>query len=82
MDVKDKIYWHDAHHEALQLELHEYADVLEFKKEHQLSKEALRMDTLVIKKLKNIQIDKNIGRIFRNHNIVEYVRQEVASLAV
>ena len=74
--MKDKIYWHDAHHEALQLELHEYEDVLEFKKEHQLSKEALRMDTLVIKKIKDVQINKNIGKIFRNHNVVEYKSEQ------
>jgi len=67
-----KIYWHSAHHEALQLELYEYENALEFKKEHGLSKEALRMDTLVIKKIKDVQISKNIGKIFRNHNIVEY----------
>ncbi|MCL2385967.1 MAG: hypothetical protein FWC89_00305 [Defluviitaleaceae bacterium] len=72
MDEHGKIYWHSAHHEALQLELYEYEDVLEFKKEHELSKEALRMDTLVIKKIKDVQISKNIGKIFRGHNIVEY----------
>ena len=76
MDVKDKIYWHDAHHEALQLEFYEYEDALEFKKEHQLSKEALRMDTLVIKKVKDVKIDKNIGKIFRNHNVVEYKSEQ------
>ena len=31
------------------------------------------MDTLIIKKTKDIKITKNIGRIFRNHNIVEYI---------
>jgi len=72
LDEHGKIYWHSAHHEALQLELYEYEDVLEFKKEHELSKEALRMDTLVIKKIKDVQISKNIGKIFRGHNIVEY----------
>lgn len=76
MDEQGKIYWHDAHHEALQLEFYEYEDVLEFIKEHELSQEALRMDTLIIKKLKDIQIDKNIGNIFRNHNIVEYKSEQ------
>lgn len=72
MDEQGKIYWHSAHHEALQLELYEYRDALEFIEEHELSKEALRMDTLVIKKIKDVQISKNIGKIFRTHNIVEY----------
>ena len=72
MDEQGKIYWHSAHHEALQLELYEYVDSLEFKEEHALSKEALRIDTLAIKKIKDVQISKNIGKIFRKHNIVEY----------
>ncbi|MCL1884375.1 MAG: hypothetical protein FWF81_11590 [Defluviitaleaceae bacterium] len=72
MDEQEKIYWHGAHFEALQLEFHEYLDALSFKKEYELSKEALRMDTLVIKKIKDVEIAKNIGKIFRNHNIVEY----------
>jgi len=72
VDKKDKIYWHSAHHEALQLELYEYGDSLEFKKEHELYKEAPRMDTLIIKKIKNVKISKNIGKIFKNHNVVEY----------
>jgi len=72
LDEQGKIYWHSAHHEALQLELYEYENVLEFKKEHELSKEALRMDTLVIKKIKDIQITKNIGQIFKGYNVVEY----------
>jgi len=72
LDEQEKIYWHGAHFEALQLELHEYLDALSFKKEYELSKEALRMNTLIIKKTKDVEIAKNIGRIFRNHNIVEY----------
>jgi len=72
LDEQGKIYWHGAHHEALQLELHEYIDALKFENEHELNKEALRMDTLIIKKIKDVQIKKNIGKIFRNHNIVEY----------
>jgi len=72
LDEQGKIYWHGAHFEALQLELHEYEDALVFEKEHELSKEALRMDTLIIKKIKNVQIEKNIGKISKNHNIVEY----------
>jgi len=30
------------------------------------------MDTLIIKKNKEISIEKNIGKIFKSHNIVEY----------
>ena len=53
-----KVYWHEAHHEALQLELYEYEDALKYKIEHKLNKEALRMDTLVIKRIKDVKIEK------------------------
>ena len=72
MDEHGKLYWHEAFYEALKLELYEYNDVLTFIYEHQLSKEALRMDVLVIKKDKNIKIEKNIGRMFKKCNIFEY----------
>ena len=67
-----KIPWHEAFYEALQLELRLYKDYLQFENERLLSKEALRMDVLIIKKDANIKIDKNIGRIFKGHNIFEY----------
>ena len=72
MSEHGKIYWHEAFFEALQLELHQYKDALEFQKEHRLSEEALRMDVLVIKKNKDVRIEKNIGRIFKKYNIFEY----------
>ena len=65
MDEHGKLYWHEDFYEALQLELYEYRDALKFIYEHQLSKETLRMDVLVIKKDENIKIEKNIGRIFK-----------------
>ncbi|MCL1995282.1 MAG: hypothetical protein FWG63_03660, partial [Defluviitaleaceae bacterium] len=78
---QDKIYWHDAFFAALKLELHDYEDVLIFEDEHQLSKEALKMDVLIIKKTADVDIDKNIGRIFRNNNIFEY-KSETDNLSI
>jgi hypothetical protein len=68
----DKIKWHPAFAAAVQLELKEYKDDLEFITEYQLTDEPLRIDVLVIKKLKDIQINRAIGRIFRKYNILEY----------
>jgi hypothetical protein len=68
----EKTLWHPAFCEAMKLELNEYRDVLEFHDEHQLTRGPLRIDVLIIKKLKDIVIDKNIARIFKNHNIFEY----------
>ena len=69
---KDKTYWHDAFYEALQLELHQYLKSLKFVYEHQLSKEALIVDVLVIKKEHDIEIEKNIGKIFKAINLFEF----------
>lgn len=77
MDENNKIYWHEAFQEALQLELHQYKDSLEFDNNYRLSEEALQMDVVVIKKDKAVKIDKNIGRIFKGSNIFEYKSESV-----
>ena len=70
--MKDKLHWHPAFVQAMQLELFEYLDVLEFKQEHQLTTEPLQIDLIIIKKTKDVAIDKNIARIFKKENILEY----------
>jgi len=69
LDGKGKIYWHDPFFKGLKLVLHEYP--LEFEKEYQLSEESLKVD-VVVKKEKDIQIDKDIGKIFKSHNLFEF----------
>ena len=54
------------------MELEAYKDVLEFHPELQLTTEPLRIDCVVIKKTKEVEIKKNIGKIFRTWNILEY----------
>jgi len=71
-EENSKIPWHPAFIEALQLELEDYKDVLEFHSELQLTTEPLRIDCVVIKKKKEVKIKKNIGRIFRTWNLMEY----------
>jgi hypothetical protein len=68
----DKIYWHPGFYGAAELELVKNKKELIFEREYNLSKEPLRMDLLVIKKRTNIQIENEIGRIFRKYNILEY----------
>ena len=60
----EKIQWHPAFYDAIKAELDEYSSFLSFIPERQLTAEPLRMDLLVIKKLTDIQIDKNIGGYF------------------
>ncbi|SHK60642.1 3-isopropylmalate dehydrogenase [Hespellia stercorisuis] len=61
---------------SLQIELEDEAENLEFEEEHLLGSKPMQIDVLVVKKLKDIPIRKNIGRIFRKHNIVEYKSPE------
>ncbi|MCL2214584.1 MAG: hypothetical protein FWC06_05170, partial [Treponema sp.] len=67
-----KLNWHPAFLQAIQHELYDYLDSLEFKYEYQLTTEPLRIDLLIIKKPKDLAIEKNIGKIFRSDNILEY----------
>jgi hypothetical protein len=70
--IEERIHWHPAFFEAIQKELEEYKDVLEFEAEHPLTEEPLRMDVLIIKKHRDTVIKKNIAAIFRAHNVVEF----------
>jgi hypothetical protein len=72
---KDKdthIAWHPAFYQAIQAELLQYKDILHYEFEYQLTAEPLRMDILIIKKEKDVVIEKNIAAIFKKSNIVEY----------
>lgn len=72
----DVTYWHPAFYADIQIELQDDADNLIFENEHQLSKNPLEIDVLIIKKEKDRPVRKNIGRIFRRYNIIEYKSPE------
>lgn len=70
---KEKLLqWHAAFFASIQIELAEEAQYLTFENEHMLSSKPMQVDVLIIKKERERRIKKNIGRIFRTHNIVEY----------
>lgn len=69
---KKLLQWHAAFFADIQIELAEEAKYLEFENEHTLGTKPMQLDVLIIKKDSNRKIRKNIGRIFRGHNIVEY----------
>ena len=71
-DETSNIPWHPAFVEAIQLELEDYGDSLEFHAEYQLTAEPLRIDCVVVKKTKDVAIKKNIAAIFREVNLLEY----------
>ena len=66
------LQWHPAFQAVLQIELSGEAEYLQFLKEYNLTDGPLRADTLIIKKEPGYRVQKNIGRIFRRFNIVEY----------
>lgn len=71
--MKDtNIQWHPGFIGAMNLELKKNRDDLLFEKEHNLNTRPLEIDLLVIKKQVGVQVDNEIGRIFRGHNILEY----------
>ena len=70
------LQWHPAFYADLQIELEREAAVLRFENEHQLGTKPMEIDILVIKTVGGRRIKKNIGRIFRTYNIIEYKSPE------
>ena len=75
-DNDERIDWHSAFYDALRLELVKDKKHLTFEREHPLNVEPLRPDVLVIKKPPDVVLDKNIAKIFRGHNLLEYKSPE------
>jgi len=69
---EEGIPWHTAFFEAIQMELDEYSRDLQFISELPLNTQPLKIDAVIIKKSRDIAIEKNIALIFRKENIVEY----------
>ncbi len=72
MGKENDIQWHLGFCAAMELELREYADKLEFHREYPLSRKPLLIDLLVVEKTDDFEITNDIGQIFRKHNIMEY----------
>ncbi len=68
---KRRVDWHEAASCAFQIELKDYSHILEYISEYPLGKNSYRIDLLVIKKLTDEMISKNIARIFRTFNLLE-----------
>ena len=66
------LQWHAAFQAALQIELMEDREFLQFLKEYNLSEKPLQIDTLIIKLEPGRKIKKSLGQIFRQYNVVEY----------
>lgn len=73
---ENDILWHSGHYAAIKLEFLENDADLTYETEHQLNYEPIRIDLLVIKKNKDIQIANELGAAFRGYNIMEYKSEE------
>lgn len=71
-----RLQWYSGFSTALRVELEDELDELCIEDEHMLSKKPMQIDVLVVKKKGEQPIRKNIGRIFRKHNIIEYKSPE------
>jgi hypothetical protein len=69
---KVSIAWHPAFCSAAEYDLRAERENLQFDSEHNLSKEPLRMDLLIIKKNTDEPSSNDIARIFRKYNVIEY----------
>ena len=71
-----KIQWHPGFYAATEIELRQNRNELEFHREYNLSKKPLQIDLLIIEKLNDVQIQNELGAIFRRYNIMEYKSPE------
>lgn len=68
--------WHSGFGAALRITLQSEMPYLEMHEEYLLNKKPLQVDVLIVRKKADIRIEKAVGKIFRQHNIIEYKSPE------
>ncbi|MEE1361512.1 MAG: hypothetical protein U0K23_02870 [Selenomonadaceae bacterium] len=68
--------WHSGFYGAIGLEFIENDDDITLIDEHRLNHQPIRIDLLVVKKNREIQIANELGAAFRGHNIMEYKSED------
>ena len=71
MSKELRTQWHPAIYSVIRLELKDDSAYLDYIREYNLNTKPLEIDILILKKAKEIEIQNEIGKIFRTHNIVE-----------
>lgn len=66
------IQWHPAFVAAMKLELAENRMDLYFEGEHNLNTAPLEVDLLIIKKSSSVKLKNEIGKFFKQYNLLEY----------
>lgn len=67
-----EVQWHPGFVAAMNLELADNRADLIYEKEYNLNTKPLELDLLVIKKDRDVQIENEVGKLFKGHNIMEY----------
>ena len=70
------IQWHPGFCSAVEFELRKNRDALSFLREYPLTKGPLTADLLVIELLEQVDIDNEIGKLFRRYNLFEFKSPE------
>ena len=68
----EKLQWHPAFGAALKMEFIKEKESLSFDMEYPLNMKPLLIDYLIVKKVKDIVLENEIGKFFKGHNIIEY----------
>ena len=70
--LSNKTNYHAAFLSSLEILFWQYREQITMVPEKILNAEGIRIDILLIKKEPSLEIDSDIARIFREHNIIEY----------
>lgn len=72
MPGKVKDQWHPAFYSAMELNFRKETAVLFFETEHNLNRKPLEVDMLIIRKDGDGILQDEIGKLFAEHNLIEY----------
>ena len=67
-----QIQWHPGFIAAMNLEMADNRDSLRFLREFNLNLKPLEIDLIITKEDVETEVDNEIGKLFRGHNIIEY----------
>ena len=71
-EAKEVISYHQGFYGAAELEFRLETAEMTFYREYNLSKEPQRIDILVVVKEPDVQIENEVGKFFKQHNVIEY----------
>ena len=74
--TKERLAWHPAFASSVQLDLLRFGGMLEYETEHELNRQPLRIDLVVVRKDPALSIERGYASAFRGHNLLEYKSEQ------